>query len=140
LTSDTDEYAGKSGKLADPCFVIWQPKGTLLWDTGLGDKLAENKGGVDMDGGHIQLDVTLLDQLKAIELTPADITYLSFSHAHSALAGMSTTGSAASQLTRFASHPILITSQRSTTHEQGLRLIESAAHQQGRHLQDPGRL
>jgi N-acyl homoserine lactone hydrolase len=35
-----------------------------------------------VDGGHIQLNVTLLDQLKAIGLTPADISYLSFSHMH----------------------------------------------------------
>jgi N-acyl homoserine lactone hydrolase len=35
-----------------------------------------------MPGGHIRLDVTLLDQLNAIGLTPADITYLSFSHLH----------------------------------------------------------
>jgi len=30
----------------------------------------------------MQVDVTLLDQLKTIGLTPADITYLSFSHTH----------------------------------------------------------
>jgi N-acyl homoserine lactone hydrolase len=80
--SDTGEYAGKSGKVVDPCFVIRHPKGTLLWDTGLGDKLTESKGGIDIEGGHIQVDATLLDQLKAIGLTPADITYLSFSHTH----------------------------------------------------------
>jgi N-acyl homoserine lactone hydrolase len=80
--SDTGEYAGKPGIVVDPCFVIRHPRGTLLWDTGLGDKLAESKGGIDIEGGHIQVDVTLLDQLKAIGLTPADITYLSFSHTH----------------------------------------------------------
>jgi N-acyl homoserine lactone hydrolase len=82
MFSDSGEYDGKPGKLVDPCFVIRHPKGMLLWDTGLSDKLAESKGGVDIDAGHIQLDVTLLDQLKAIGLTPADITYLSFSHTH----------------------------------------------------------
>jgi N-acyl homoserine lactone hydrolase len=82
LFSDTGEYAGKPGKVVDPCFVIRHPKGTLLWDTGLGDKLAASKGGIDIDGGHMQVDVTLLDQLKVIRLTPADITYLSFSHTH----------------------------------------------------------
>ncbi len=82
MFSDTGEYDGKPGTIVDPCWVIRHPKGTLLWDTGLGDQIAENKGGVDFELGHMQVDVTLLDQLKAIGLTPADITYLSFSHTH----------------------------------------------------------
>jgi glyoxylase-like metal-dependent hydrolase (beta-lactamase superfamily II) len=82
MFSDTGEYDGKPGTLVDPCWLIRHPKGTLLWDTGLGDKMAENKNGVDIEVGHMQVDVTLLDQLKAIGLTPADVTYLSFSHTH----------------------------------------------------------
>jgi glyoxylase-like metal-dependent hydrolase (beta-lactamase superfamily II) len=82
MFSDTGEYNGKAGVVVDPCFVIRHPKGTLLWDTGLGDKLAQSKGGVDIEVGHMQVDAPLLDQLKAIGLTPSDITYLSFSHTH----------------------------------------------------------
>jgi glyoxylase-like metal-dependent hydrolase (beta-lactamase superfamily II) len=82
IFSDTFEYNGKPGVLSDPCFVIRHPKGILLWDTGLGDKLAETKGGVDFPLGHMQVDVTLLDQLKQIGLSPSDITYLAFSHTH----------------------------------------------------------
>ena len=82
IFSDTGEYDGKPVVLVDPCWVIRHPKGTLLWDTGLGDKMAENKSGVDFELGHMQVGVTLLDQLKTIGLTPADITYLSFSHTH----------------------------------------------------------
>lgn len=82
MFSDTGEYNGKPGVLSDPCFVIRHPKGILVWDTGLGDKLAETKGGIDIPIGHMQVDVTLLDQLKAIGLAPADVTYLSFSHTH----------------------------------------------------------
>ena len=82
MFSDTGEYNGKPGVLSDPCFVIRHPKGILVWDTGLGDKLAETKGGVDIEIGHMQVDATLLDQLKAIGLIPADVTYLSFSHTH----------------------------------------------------------
>jgi N-acyl homoserine lactone hydrolase len=82
IFSDTGEYDGKPGTLVDPCWVIRHPKGTLLWDTGLGDKVAENKNGVDIEVGHMQVDVTLLDQLKTIGLTPGDITYLSISHSH----------------------------------------------------------
>jgi N-acyl homoserine lactone hydrolase len=80
--SDTGEYDGKPGKIVDPCWVIRHPKGTLLWDTGLGDQMAADKNGVDFELGHMWVDVTLLDQLKAIGLTPADITFLSFSHTH----------------------------------------------------------
>jgi glyoxylase-like metal-dependent hydrolase (beta-lactamase superfamily II) len=82
MFSDTGEYDGKPGTVVDPCWVIRHPKGTLLWDTGLGDQMAANKGGVDFELGHMQVDVTLLDQLKAIGLAPPDITYLSFSHTH----------------------------------------------------------
>jgi N-acyl homoserine lactone hydrolase len=82
MFSDTGEYDGKAVDLVDPCWVIRHPKGTLLWDTGLGDKMAEQKNGVDFPLGHMQVDVTLQVQLKAIGLTPADITYLSFSHTH----------------------------------------------------------
>ena len=41
--ADTGEYDGKSGPLAVTCYLIRHPMGTLLWDTGLSDKLAENK-------------------------------------------------------------------------------------------------
>lgn len=81
--SDTGEYDGKPGKLVDTCFVIRHPKGTLVWDTGLGDALAAKPGGVDMDTGtHMTVPVTFVDQLKTIGLTPADVTYVAFSHFH----------------------------------------------------------
>ncbi|MBA3831685.1 MAG: N-acyl homoserine lactonase family protein [Chthoniobacterales bacterium] len=82
MFSDTGEYDGKPGKLVDPCFLIRGPKGILLWDTGLGDTLAEKKNGVDDVGGHMSVSTTLADQLNAIGLTPADVTYVAFSHFH----------------------------------------------------------
>jgi glyoxylase-like metal-dependent hydrolase (beta-lactamase superfamily II) len=82
LFSDTGEYDGKSGKLVDSCYLIRHPKGTLLWDTGLGDKIAAQKGGVDNNGIHMYVDVTLQDQLKSLNLAPKDITHLAFSHFH----------------------------------------------------------
>jgi glyoxylase-like metal-dependent hydrolase (beta-lactamase superfamily II) len=82
MFSDTGEYDGKSGKLVDSCYLIRHPQGTLLWDTGLGDKIADQKGGVDNNGIHMYVDVTLQDQLKALNLTPQDITLLAFSHFH----------------------------------------------------------
>ncbi len=71
MFSDTGEYDGKVGALAVPCFLIRHPKGSLLWDTGLGDKIAENKDGADFNGIHFTVSTTLTDQLKAIDLAPA---------------------------------------------------------------------
>ena len=82
--SDTGEYDGKPGALSAPCFVIRHPKGVLLWDTGLGDKIAESKAGIDVFGGafHLTVASTLVDQLKTLGLAPADVTYVAFSHLH----------------------------------------------------------
>ncbi len=82
MFSDTGEYDGRSGDIADPCFVIRHPKGILLWDTGLGDEVAKTRGGVDFPLGHMRVDTPLPDLLKEIGLSPTDITYLSFSHTH----------------------------------------------------------
>ena len=82
IFSDTGEYDGKPLDLAAPCFVIRHPKGTLLWDTGLGDGLAKNKDGVDNGGIHLSVPVTLASQLERIGVAPADVTYVGFSHFH----------------------------------------------------------
>src|SRR5262249_51983091 len=81
--SDTGEYDGKAGSVVVPYFVVRHPKGTLMWDTGLGDKLAETKGGADVAPGiHARVDHPLMEQLKALGLTPADVTFVAFSHFH----------------------------------------------------------
>lgn len=80
--ADTGEYDGRASFLADPCFVIRHPKGTLVWDTGLPDKLAENKAGVDNGGFHLSVPVTLSDQLKALGVAPTEVSYVAFSHFH----------------------------------------------------------
>jgi glyoxylase-like metal-dependent hydrolase (beta-lactamase superfamily II) len=84
LFSDTGEYAGEPGAIADPCFLIQHPKGTLIWDTGLDDKIAESRGGIDVPafGIHLSRSVKLADQLKELHLMPTDITYVAFSHFH----------------------------------------------------------
>jgi N-acyl homoserine lactone hydrolase len=82
MFSDTGEYDGKPGAIAVTCFVIQHPKGTLVWDTGMGDSLAEKKEGVDNGGIHMTVSVTLVDQLKALGLAPSDVTYVAFSHFH----------------------------------------------------------
>lgn len=63
--ADDGSYKGISRKLVVPCYLIRHPKGDLVWDTGIpGSKQA------------------LLDGLKALGLTPADIEYISVSHSH----------------------------------------------------------
>jgi N-acyl homoserine lactone hydrolase len=80
--ADTGEYDGKSGPLAVTCYLIRHPMGTLLWDTGLSDKLAENKDGGAVGPFKLSVKTPLIDQLKTIGVTPADVTYLAFSHFH----------------------------------------------------------
>jgi N-acyl homoserine lactone hydrolase len=82
IFSDTGEYDGKPGAITVSCFLIRHPKGILVWDTGLGDKLADQREGVDNDGIHITVPVTLNSQLKALGLAAADVTYVAFSHLH----------------------------------------------------------
>ena len=80
--SDTGEYDGKPLSVADPCFLVRHPKGILLWDTGLSDKMAEEKPPRDDEGNRMIVTVTLAAQLKALGLAPSDITYIAFSHMH----------------------------------------------------------
>src|SRR5258707_1662851 len=81
--SDTGEYDGKSGEIADPCFLIRHPKGDLLWDAGLGDHYNYPKEGSDAAPGvHVTVPVTLLAQLQSLKLTPKDINFIAFSHLH----------------------------------------------------------
>lgn len=82
--ADTGEYDGKSATLADSCYIVRHPKGTLLWDTGLGDNIPDQKKadaakmGINMKAAS----TPLLDRLKSIGLASEDVTYLAFSHFH----------------------------------------------------------
>ena len=80
MFSDTGEYDGRSGTLVAPCFLVVHPRGTLLWDTGLGDELA-GKGAVAGDPNTtVQVDQSLVSQLQRIGITRVD--YIGFSHFH----------------------------------------------------------
>lgn len=83
LFEDTDAYAGTPGHMAVPCFLVRHPKGDLVWDTGLGDHLAEQSGGAEIaEGITARVPVTLRAQLERLGLGPADIEFVSFSHFH----------------------------------------------------------
>jgi len=80
--SDSGEYDGKSGSIAVPCFLIRHPKGTLLWDAGLGDQLLGAPPPAGDPPLRMIVTVTLAQQLAAIGVQPADVTYIAFSHLH----------------------------------------------------------
>lgn len=66
-----------------PCFLVLHPKGILLFDTGLSDRLVGRPLYENVDGGYGQIKFnTLRGQLADIGVTPADITYLAISHSH----------------------------------------------------------
>lgn len=84
MFSDTGDYDGRPGRIVTPCYLIRHPQGWMLWDAGLGDRLAQSPQGVDILGGlvHEQVPVTLVAQLNVIGLKPADIRVVAFSHLH----------------------------------------------------------
>jgi N-acyl homoserine lactone hydrolase len=66
-----------------PCFLVIHPRGILLFDTGLSDRLVGRPLWENVDGGYGQIKFnTLRGQLADIGVTPADITYLALSHSH----------------------------------------------------------
>ena len=79
--SDTGEYDHQTGDLADPCFLIHHPKGWLLWDTGFADSMVAPATAAQ-SGTRLYRSQSLVSQLKMLNLSPANITYLGFSHLH----------------------------------------------------------
>jgi len=80
-----DEYNDYPRKtLANPVFVIEHPKGKVMWDAGLDDKLADrNPEDIDTTANMVTiLEEKLIDQLKSMNLTPDSIDYLITSHTH----------------------------------------------------------
>ncbi len=69
--------------MAVPCFLVIHPKGILLFDTGLSDRLVGRPLWENVDGGYGQIRfATLRGALADIGVTPGDITYLALSHSH----------------------------------------------------------
>ena len=76
---------GVQKDLADTCYLIRHPKGTLAWDAGVSDQLIKNKSGLEIMGGAFNFSVskTLRSQLAEINVDPAKVDFLAFSHLHS---------------------------------------------------------
>jgi|CXWL01.1.fsa_nt_gi glyoxylase-like metal-dependent hydrolase (beta-lactamase superfamily II) len=83
--ADDGSLNGQTRELIVPCYLIRHPNGDLLWDTGLPEALADLPNGLTPDGFPATLSVPtrLSAQLAQLNLTPADIEYVSVSHMHS---------------------------------------------------------
>jgi glyoxylase-like metal-dependent hydrolase (beta-lactamase superfamily II) len=85
MFADDGSFAGQSRELIAPCYLIRHPSGDLIWDTGLPEAIADMPGGFTPQGfpAHFEVPVKLTAQLAQLNLTPADIEFVSFSHMHS---------------------------------------------------------
>lgn len=70
-------------ELAVPCYLVVDPKGTLMWDVGVIPDSAFKSDGAPVTQGVSTATRTLKSQLAQIGYAPSDITYLAMSHYHS---------------------------------------------------------
>lgn len=76
--------AGQPREFSNNCYLFQHERGTLLWETGVPDSVAEQKDGITSPNGAIIWfrDKTLKSQLESLGVKPDDITYVAISHAH----------------------------------------------------------
>jgi N-acyl homoserine lactone hydrolase len=88
LFTGQEQDKGKSKQLTVSCYLIEHKNGTLLWDTGLPDALAQAPGG-SLQSGPFTLAVKkpFVAQLKEAGYGPENIRFLAFSHMHGDHAG-----------------------------------------------------
>jgi len=65
-----------------PCYLIEHEQGLLLWDGGLPLEYAHTDGPIYREGGSSSYEVSIIDQLSAMGITPGDVNYAAFSHLH----------------------------------------------------------
>lgn len=80
--ADTGEHEGESGAMAAPCYLIHHDRDWMLWDAGLGDRIAAEPNGEVKFGGRFTVPRTLRAQLAALGLTPDSVRYVALSHLH----------------------------------------------------------
>lgn len=76
--SDTYRFPGVKRDFVAGCFLVRHPKGVLLWDAGMTPDLI---GAPEPVMGWT-LKQSIPDRLKALGLTPAQVTYVGISHHH----------------------------------------------------------
>lgn len=84
MFADDGSFNGVSRELVDPCYLIRHPNGDLMWDLGFPDEIAQMPNGLELPamGARITVPVTLASQLQQLNVAPADIEFISFSHSH----------------------------------------------------------
>lgn len=85
MFADDHSVDGQSRELIVPCYLIRHPSGDLIWDSGFTDAIAAMPGGrleIPQMGASVVMTTTLEAQLAQLNLTPADIEFVSFSHSH----------------------------------------------------------
>ncbi len=65
-----------------PCYLVQHGEERLLWDGGLPLAFAGKPGFDYDDNTHVSYKVSLIDQLQSMQVSPADIDYMAFSHFH----------------------------------------------------------
>jgi glyoxylase-like metal-dependent hydrolase (beta-lactamase superfamily II) len=73
---------GQRLDLTVTCYVIDHPRGTLLWNSGLPDALAQQPDGLRGQLYHVRVSQTLVSQLEKLGMTPDSIDYIALSHLH----------------------------------------------------------
>jgi glyoxylase-like metal-dependent hydrolase (beta-lactamase superfamily II) len=75
---------GQPREFSNNCYLIQHERGTLLWETGVPDSVAEAKDGLTVANGALVMfrDKTLLGQLASLGVKPDDITFVAISHSH----------------------------------------------------------
>jgi glyoxylase-like metal-dependent hydrolase (beta-lactamase superfamily II) len=83
--ADDHSFDGQSRELIVPCYLIRHPSGDLIWDTGLPEAIADMPDGFSPQGfpARFVVPTKLTAQLAQLNITPADIEFVSFSHMHS---------------------------------------------------------
>jgi N-acyl homoserine lactone hydrolase len=74
--NDTMLFAGERREFVAGCFLIRHPKGVLLWDAGVSAEMAAGSG------GRMTAGVPIADRLRALGLSPAQVTHVGISHYH----------------------------------------------------------
>lgn len=80
--SDTGEHDGEKEVMPVSCFLIRHGTEWMLWDAGLGDPIASERGGRMVVGLHFRVPRSLASQLRELGLKPDDIRLVGLSHLH----------------------------------------------------------
>ena len=81
IFSTAGDFAGISDTFTNSCWLVRHPDGDLMWDTGLPGMLT-NTAAQENGVFTVSLDQTLTDQLRARDIDPQSIEYVSVSHSH----------------------------------------------------------